>query len=143
MAVKVTHSFNVGECLQTLGLEKRGRVQRRIAQEILELSDPYIPLDEGGLKKSGRIEDDTDVIWDTPYAQYMWNGIVYEDPDLHCAGFKTDNGWRSRKGIQKVPTTRSLEYQNGSLRGAHWTDRMLQNGGLQQIEQAAREELKK
>lgn len=143
MAVKVTHSFNVGECLKTLGLEERGRVQRRIAQEILELSEPYVPFAEGRLKESGHIENDADVVWDTPYAQYIWNGIVYEDPDLHCAGFKTDNGWRSRKGVQKVPTTRSLEYQNGNLRGSHWADRMLQNGGLKQIEQAAKEEIKK
>lgn len=143
MAVKVTHSFNAGECLKALGLEERGRVQRRVAEEILALSAPYVPFDEGGLLGSGHIEDGTDVVWNTPYAQYQWNGIVYEDPELHCAGFKTENGWRSRKGVQKVPTTRSMEYQNGGLRGAHWADRMLQNGGLKNVEQAVKEEMKK
>ena len=78
-----------------------------------------------------------------PYAHYMWEGIVYEDPDLHCAGFQTENGWRSRKNVQKIPTTRSLEYGNGTLRGAHWADRMLQNGGLEKIEKKLQEELQK
>lgn len=141
MAIKVTHSFNVGKCLETLGLEEHGRIQRLVADEILRLSEPYVPLDQEDLKDSGHIENDTDVVWDTPYAQYMWNGIVYEDPDLHCAGFKTENGWRSRKDVQKVPTTRSMKYQNGSLRGAHWADKMLQNGGLEKIEQAVRKEI--
>ncbi|MCM1190770.1 MAG: minor capsid protein [bacterium] len=143
MSVKVTHNFNVGKCLSALGVEKRGRVQRRVANEILRLSGPYIPFDQGGLSGSGHIEGDTDVVWNTPYAQYQWNGIVYEDPKLHCAGFKTENGWRSRKGVQKVPTARTMEYRNGNLRGSHWADRMLQNGGLEQVEQAAREEMKR
>lgn len=135
--------FNLDDCVKALGLEERGRVQQKVTNEVLRLSDPYVPLAKGELKRSGHIENDTDVVWNTLYARYMWNGIVYEDPDLHCAGFKTENGWRSRKGVQKVPTDRSLEYQNGNLRGAHWAERMMQNGGREEIEKAAREEVKK
>lgn len=133
-------NFNLQGCIKTLGLEERGRVQRRVTNEVLRLSGPYVPLDEGDLLVSGHIENDTTVVWDTPYARYMWNGIVYEDPELHCAGFKTENGWRSRKGVQKVPTDRELQYGNGNLRGKRWVERMLQNGGREEIEKAAREE---
>jgi len=138
MGVYVYCDFNLGSCLENLGLNERGRVQQEVSNAVLELCDDYVPFAEGGLKDSGHIEDDTDVVWDTAYSRYMWNGIVYEDPDLHCAGFKTENGWRSRKDVQKVPTTRSLQYANGSHRGAHWAERMLQEGGREEVERRAR-----
>lgn len=134
-------SFNLDDCIKALGLEEKGRVQQVVTNSVLHMSEPYVPFDQGDLLASGHIEG-TDVVWDTPYARYMWNGIVYEDPDLHCAGFKTENGWFSKKGVQKVPTTRSLQYHNGNLRGAHWAERMLQNGGLEDIEKKAREAVK-
>lgn len=143
MGLNYQCTFNLGDCIKALGLEERGRVQQRVTDEVLRLSEPYVPFDEGTLKDSGHIENDTDVVWDTPYARYMWNGIVYEDPELHCAGFKTENGWRSRKDVKKVPTDRSMLYGNGALRGPRWADRMLQNGGREEIEKAAREEVKK
>lgn len=140
MAVYAECSFEIGDCLRTLGLNEGGRVQQVVVNSILELCDDYIPLDQGDLKSSGHIEDDTDIVWDTPYAQYMWNGIVYEDPELHCAGFKTQDGWKSRRGVQKVPASdgRGMQYQNGANRGPRWVDRMLQEGGREKIEQRAR-----
>lgn len=143
MGMEYQCTFNLGECIKALGLEERGRVQQVVTNEVLRLSGDYVPFASGDLLASGHIENGTDIVWDTPYARYMWNGIVYEDPDLHCAGFKTENGWRSRKGVQKVPTDRSLQYQNGNLRGAHWVERMMQNGGREEIEKAAREAVKK
>lgn len=136
-------NFNLDKCIQNLGLEEKGRVQQVVTQAVLQLSEPYVPLDEGNLLASGHIENDTDIVWNTPYARYMWNGIVYEDPDLHCAGFKTENGWRSRKGVQKVPSDRSLQYYNGTHRGSHWVDRMLQEGGQEEIERQAREAVRR
>lgn len=140
MGIGYDCTFNLGDCIRSLGLEERGRVQQVVTNAVLELSDTYVPFDQGALQTSGHIENDTDVVWNTPYARYMWNGIVYEDPNLHCAGFETENGWRSKKGVQKVPTERSLQYHNGNLRGSHWVDRMMQNGGREKIEQMARKE---
>lgn len=136
-------TFNLEECIKKLGLNEKGRVQQVVTNSVLSLSEPYIPFDQGDLIASGHIENYTDVVWNTPYARYMWNGIVYEDPELHCAGFKTEDGWFSRKNVKKVPTNRTLQYQNGTLRGSHWVPRMLQDGGLKEIERRAREEVKK
>ena len=137
-------TFNLDDCIKTLGLEERGRVQQVVTNKVLKLSDPYIPFDEGNLRDSGHIENGTDVVWggsSALYAPYQWNGIVYEDPELHCAGFQVaDGGWRSRKGVKKVPTNRKLEYQGESTRGDHWVPRTLQDGGLAKIEEAARKE---
>lgn len=137
--MKVTYDFDAGRCIKNLGLDEDGRVQQVVTNEVIRLSGQYVPLDEGTLAGSATIENKTDVVWRTPYAHYMWGGIVYEDPLLHCAGFQVeDGGWRSRKGVEKVPTNRKLEYQNGSLRGPRWVDRMLQNGGARIIESEAR-----
>lgn len=128
--------------MKRLGLDEGGRVQTVVTNEVINLSEQYVPFDEGTLAGSARIENGTDVVWGgpaAPYAHYMWGGIVYEDPVLHCAGFQVeDGGFRSRKGVQKVPTNRRLEYQNGSLRGPLWVVRMLQNGGARLIEEKAR-----
>lgn len=135
-------NFNLDKCIRTMGLEERGRVQKVVTDEVLRLSDDYVPFAKGTLRASGHIENDTEIVWNTPYAHYMWNGIVYVDPDLHCAGFKTENGWRSRKDITKVPSdpVRKLQYHNGSNRSDHWVERMMQDGGRELIEQAARAE---
>lgn len=132
------YDFNLDDCIKTLGLEERGRVQQVVTEQVLQLSEPYVPFDQGGLLQSGRIVNGTDIVWSTPYARYMWNGIVYVDPELNCAGFLTENGWRSRKDVQKVPADRKLTYHGGSLRGPRWVKRMLQNGGREKIENAAR-----
>lgn len=142
--MKVTYDFDVDRCIKNLGLDEGGRVQQVVTNEVVALSEPYVPFDEGDLAASVRVENDTDVVWGMPYSHYMWGGIVYEDPLLHCAGFQVeDGGWRSRKGVQKVPTSRKLEYQNGSLRGPMWVPRMLQNGGAEKIEDKARRAVRK
>lgn len=133
-----TLTFDTRQCMKRLGISERGRVQRIVSEEILRLCDPYVPLSEGYLRDTGHVENNTEIVWNGPYAHYLYEGIVYEDPKLHCAGFRTENGWRSRKDVQKVPSDRVLHYNNGNLRGAHWVDRMLQNGGRKKVEDAAR-----
>lgn len=140
MSIYTTTTFNLKDCNRTLGVNNRGKIQQFVQDEIINLSEPYVPLSQGTLKSSARI-DGEDVVYggaSIRYARYQWNGIVYEDPELHCAGFKTKDGWRSRKNVQKVPTERRLTYQNGSLRGDHWVTRMLQNGGRRKIEDGVR-----
>lgn len=133
-----TCDFNLQDCIRTLGLEERGKVQSYVTNTVLMLCDSYIPLDEGDLRASGHIENGTEVVWNTPYARYQWGGIVYEDPKLNAAGFLTDAGWKSRRGANKVPTDRKLNYHNGNKRGDHWVERMMQNGGKNTIERGAR-----
>lgn len=133
-----TLSLDTKKIMQRLGIEEKGRVQRIVSETVLELCDPYVPFSEGYLRDTGHVENNSEIVWNGPYAHYMHEGVVYEDPELHCAGFKTENGWKSRKNVQKVPSDRELHYSNGSLRGAHWVDRMLQNGGRKKVEDAAR-----
>lgn len=105
--------FNLDACIKKLGLNEQGRVQSFVTNEILKLSDPYVPLDEaelyenpGRLRNSGRVEG-TDVVWSTPYARRLYYS----------------------KGYQ---------FQGAPMRGEDWVDRMLQNGGITKIENGAR-----
>lgn len=131
--------FNLDDCIKTLGLEERGKVQQVVTEQVLQLSEPFVPFDQGGLLASGRIENGTDVVWGggegVLYARYMWNGILYVDPET--------NSPFAPKYTQKVPTDRKLQYQGGGLRGPRWVERMLQNGGREKIEKAAREAVKR
>ena len=68
--------FKLKDCINALGIEERGRVQTVVTDEVLRLSDDYVPFDEAGkyenpgrLKDSVHIEDGTDVVWNAPYAR--------------------------------------------------------------------------
>lgn len=105
--------FNLDDCIKALGLDEKGRVQNFVTNEVLRLSEPYVPFDiaelyanPGRLKNSGHIEG-TDVVWKTPYARYL-----YYHPEFN--------------------------FQGSPMRGGNWVDRMLQNGGLERIENGAR-----
>ena len=95
---------SVTQILATRNMQKGGKADLFLATEIHRLSDPYTPLDNSILKENVTIEPNK-ITYDSPYAQYQWYGRV-------MAG-------NPRKAIAKA-----LKY-NGSLRGAHWTTRMM------------------
>lgn len=101
--------IDVGKIQNEMGLYENGRVQNFVTNEVLRLSDVYVPFDidgkyenPGRLRESGHVEG-TDVVWRTPYARHL-----YYHPEFN--------------------------YQGAPTRGGYWVDRMLQEGGLQQIE---------
>ncbi len=110
--------FKLKDCINALGIEERGRVQTVVTDEVLRLSDDYVPFDEAGkyenpgrLKDSVHIEDGTDVVWNAPYARRWY----YQDAN----------------------------FQGAPMRGRYWVPRMLQDGGLAKIKEAVRREMKK
>ncbi len=68
------------------------------------------------------------VIWDTPDANYLYEGKLMVDPiTLKGAFFSPNYGFWSRPNTQKImdPNGRNLEYHGGGNRGAKWFDRMI------------------
>lgn len=111
-------NFNLKDCINTLGIEERGRVQSFVTESVLNLAGPYVPNDLAEkyenphrLQDSGHIENGTEVVWKAPYARRWY----YQDAD----------------------------FQGAPMRGRYWVPRMLQNGGLKQIEDDVREAVKK
>lgn len=132
--------FSAQECLKSLGLEEHGAVQKVIDKTVLDVCEPYIPMDSGNLIDSGILHTELgagEVIWKTPYAHYVHVGILYVD-------VKTKSPFSPKDG-RKEPANpeQKLKYGNGKKRGAHWVDRAMQDGGIKTVEDAARKAVKK
>lgn len=117
-------NFDFEDCLKTLGVDERGRVQQAVVNEVKNLSESYVPFDLAGkyadpgrLIRSVHIENGTDIVWSTPYARRWY----YEDANFQGKGQSASGG----KG-----------------RGTYWVDRMMQNGGKRQIEEKIRKEVR-
>ena len=100
--------------------------QTYLDTQILADCSQFIPFRTGTLRGSGRILKNPDggstIEWNTPYAHYQYEGIVYENPVHHASGFIGSDGmWHGWKG-PKVPTTRALHYYQPGT-GDHWIDR--------------------
>lgn len=112
-------NFNLQDCIKDLGLDEKGRVQQVVTNEVLRLNDPYVPFDEAG--------------------KYEYPGRLRDSGHIENV---TDVVW-------ETPYARRLYYhpeynfQGAPTRGSYWVDRMLQNGGLKEIENAARKEAAK
>jgi hypothetical protein len=98
-------------------------VARRNTNEIfLEMCNKYVPEDSGTLKSSAYATERS-VIWSTPYAHYMYEGIVYGPNFL--VEIDGQLVWRSPAGKPKFPTNRTFQYQNPNAT-AHWDKTMLE-----------------
>lgn len=120
--------------LGNMGLQDFGPVQKFIDSECIRLMEPYMPRRNGLLIKdlvlsnAGKIGSG-EIVENSPYAHYLYEGIVYVDPKYQCAGFLVKSGpyagqWFSRKNVTKVPTNRELTYAGAPMRGKKWFDRM-------------------
>lgn len=118
----------VNDVLKQAGLEDGGAVQKQIDESFLRACEPYLPFDSGMLRDSGVSSTKIgsgQVIWDTPYAHYLYEGKLYVDPITGKGAFYNKNyGFWSRPNTQKVPSDRDLEFHGGGQRGAKWAERM-------------------
>lgn len=115
-------SFDLAACMRTMGLQEHGEVQKAVDSTFLMGVEPYVPLDEGLLIASGKLQTDIGsglILWD---AENKARRLYYGEKKWH---------W-SNGGVQE-----------GGLRGPYWAERYIQNGGGKQIEEAARKAVKK
>lgn len=115
-------TFNLDDCIKKLGLEEHGRVQRRVDETFLTGVEPFVPMDTGLLIGSARLHTvvgSGEIVWD---ADNKARRLYYGEKDWN---------W-SNGGVQE-----------GGLRGPYWAERYIQNGGREEIEKAAREEVKR
>lgn len=101
------------------------RAQAKLNLQIVADSDPFTPFDQGGLRGSVRYPQGVAgnlIEYDTPYAHYQWEGIVYGPniPIYDDSGNVT--GWFSPPGKKKKPTGAVLQYHTKGT-GDHWTDK--------------------
>lgn len=83
--------------------------QKFVDSEVLRLSDPYIPMQSGMLKKSGilgTVIGSGEVVWNAPYARYQYYGQVMVG-----------------RAPKKVISAK-LTYHGAPMRGAFWFEKM-------------------
>lgn len=122
-----------------LGLENGGPVHKFFTNTCALHMDKYVPMDEGTLAETVVVNSTTtsnvttdEIIYDTPYAHYMYEGVVYVDPVYGVAAFpiidKEGNlqGFYSRKNVTKIPSSRQIDYsdEKHTEAGPHWDKRM-------------------
>ena len=129
------------ELLKKFHLEKGGLVQQNIDKNVIEYCRPYCPKDTGTLEGSpygaSKIGSGK-VIYKTPYAHYLYYGIVY-GPNFPQYD-ETGNivGWKSPK--KKYPTGRKLKYsrEKNENAGSFWFVRMMADHRKEIVEEANR-----
>lgn len=108
MKISVKTDINTKKIMAARGLGSSGKVQKHLASEVVRLSDPYVPMQQGALKNQKQIASDgSQIVYPGPYAHYQYYGEV-------MAG-----------RAPKQYTGRKLTYNGAPMRGARWTERML------------------
>ena len=114
-----------------------GELQSYIDMQVLTTMHPYLPFDRGNLAASGynhtKIGSGA-VVWSTPYARYLYYGVLMVDPD-------TGSAW-ARKGVPKVIAApkKQLKFRGGGKRGSFWCERW-KNDNLTQFEKAVQKKV--
>lgn len=119
---------NADEIIQKLGLGDHGDVQKFIDEEVIRISSPYVPHDKGRLEQSAQRATDFgsgDVVYDTEYARFQWYGML-------MLGEVTNSPW-ANAGEKKYLTLIPLKYQGSPMRGAHWVERAMDAGGMDEL----------
>ena len=104
-----------------------------VSNEWKRLINPYTPKDTGIMMQSAKLRP-WEIEYIQPYSAYMYYGEVYVDPKTKSAGFLTDEGWKSRPGIKKVPSGRPIKYQkNNPYSTDHWDEKAAKAGQLDKL----------
>ena len=125
---------NREDILRNHGLQEGGPVQEFVDSECMRYMSDYIPRRQAGelehMMVMATVIGSGQIDTPGPYAHYLYEGVVYEDPILHCAGWISRTPgeyygqWFSRNGVIKVPTNRELQYTGAPMRGKKWFERM-------------------
>ena len=112
-----------------LGLEPNGKVQKFFTKRCAEHMDKYIPFDEGGLAYDNRVIEADKIIYESPYAHYMYEGKVM-GPNIPIKENGIVTGWFSLKNKPKHYTGKDIDYSKSKARGhkyagPHWDKRMV------------------
>ena len=124
----------VNTILTKLGVTPDGDVQAHLTADINRRITRYMPFRSGALAtKLKFIKSHTEIEVVGPYARAMYHGKVMVDPKTGAAGFLTSNGWRSRKGVPKVMSSRDYDYDKtkNPQAGPFWDKRLIAAEGAQ------------
>ena len=122
----ITFDFHI-DIPDTLA-DRLPEMQASLDTEFVRLADPYVPFDSGLLSQNVRGIGTGLIEYASPYAHYMYEGIVY-GPSIPIFEEGVLVGFRSKKGATKYPTGRPINYnrEKHPLAGPKWAERVVAN----------------
>ena len=124
----------VNTLMDRLGLTPDGDAQQHLTADINRRITRYMPARAPALSTTlKRVISPTEIEVNAPYAKVMYYGKVMVDPETGAAGFLTENGWRSRRGVNKVRSNRDFDYSKAinPRAGPYWDRRLMAAEGEQ------------
>lgn len=107
---------SINKILKDHGLNQEGRAVKFLRDDADRLMNPYIPMDNGMLRRNKAYPSNHEIKYISPYAKYQYYG------KLMLA--KNGSSW-AKKGEKKVATSRNLKYHTSGT-GPKWDKLMLQ-----------------
>ena len=105
-----------------------GPVQRKFQESCYRHMDKYVPYREGGLSREVDLSDPRYIVYEMPYAHYMYIGEKYVMDNGKSAYYSKDYGFWSKKGVKKHPSGEPLTYKSSAgheYAGPYWDKRMV------------------
>lgn len=106
----------VNKIIKDHGLDKDGRVVRHLRDTADRLMNPFVPMDNGMLRRNKAYPKNNEINYTSPYAKYQYYGKLMLD--------KNGSAW-AKLGEKKVKTSKKLKYHTSGT-GAKWDKLMLQ-----------------
>lgn len=98
------------------GLDENGRVTRFLRDDADRLMNPFVPMDNGMLRRNKTYPKNNEIKYTSPYAKYQYHG------KLMLA--KNGSAW-AKLGEKKVLTSKNLKYHTSGT-GPKWNELMMQ-----------------
>ena len=81
----VVETGDVAEMLERVGLEDGGVAQKQLDESFVKYCDPYVPVGDSMVLLDSAYRSTEfgsgEIVWNTPYAHYMYEGILFVDPE--------------------------------------------------------------
>ena len=124
---------DVNKILKDHGLNKDGRVIQYARNEADRLMNPFIPMQNGTLRRLKTHPSPSKIKYTSPYAHYHYKGDEYISPKLGVSGIPLKSGrWWSPKGEKKKKSGKKLNYHTPGT-GPEWEKLMMEKKGKELI----------
>ena len=124
---------DVNKILKDHGLNKDGRVIQYARNEADRLMNPFIPMQNGTLRRLKTYPSPSKIKYTSPYAHYQYTGDEYISPKLGVSGIPLKSGrWWSPKGEKKKKSGKKLNYHTPGT-GPEWEKLMMKEKGKELI----------
>lgn len=107
---------SVNKIIKDHGLDSNGRATRYLRDEADRLMNPFVPMDNGMLRRNKTYPNASTIKYTSPYAHYQYTGKLMLT--------KSGSSW-AKKGEKKFYTSKKLKYHTSGT-GDHWDKLMLQ-----------------